>query len=123
MAIQSYNLAGIATQAGQLVSPSSDGFLEWQQLHQYGGSGEDTFVFRAGDTVLDFTQGEDRIDVSHLGISDFSDFGSLAFSRHHNPVDGIQDTDITVLYGGAQHTLTLEDFSGTLTADDFVFIA
>ena len=43
----------------------------------YGGSGDDTFVFEEGhgtDTILDFTDGDDLIDLSALtGITGFSD--------------------------------------------------
>ena len=45
-----------------------------------GGAGADTFVFQAGhgtDTILDFTDGDDTIDLSALtGITAFSDLTS-----------------------------------------------
>ena len=43
----------------------------------WGGAGADTFVFTAGhgnDTIKDFTDGEDLIDLSQIsGISGFED--------------------------------------------------
>ena len=47
----------------------------------YGGSGDDTFVFLAGhgtDTILDFTDGDDRIDLSAL-----TDITDLLRPHHH----------------------------------------
>ena len=79
-----------------------------------GGEGADTFVFAAGhgnDTITDFTDGEDAIDLSAFtGISGFDD---LTVAQNG------EDTVITVPGGG---TITLQDFTSTdLDANDFVF--
>jgi len=79
-----------------------------------GGEGSDTFVFASGhgdDTVTDFTDGEDMIDLSAFtGISGFSD---LTVTQNGS------NTVITVPGGG---TITLQNFTSTdLDATDFVF--
>jgi Ca2+-binding RTX toxin-like protein len=72
-----------------------------------GGAGNDTFAFAASwgaDTVADFVQGEDILDLS---------------------TSGLQFTDLTisgnVISDGSGNQITLTGFSGTLTANDFVF--
>ncbi len=82
-----------------------------------GGAGADTFVFEAGhgdDTVTDFTDGEDQIDLSAFtGITQFSD---LMVNQVGNDVQ----IDLSDETGGG--TITLQNF---LLADmdetDFVF--
>ena len=84
--------------------------------HLTGGAGADTFVFEAGhgtDTVSDFTDGEDMIDLSALtGITAFSDLTITA--------DGTTAViDLTSQGGG---TIRLENVPvSDLDADDFVF--
>ena len=81
-----------------------------------GGTGDDTFVFAAGDgsdTITDFTDGEDPIDLS--AFSSISGFSDLTIN---------QDGDDTVIdlgaHGGGE--ITLEDFTSTdLDATDFGF--
>ena len=81
-----------------------------------GGTGDDTFVFAAGDgsdTITDFTDGEDLIDLS--AFSSISGFSDLTIN---------QDGDDTVIdlgaHGGGE--ITLEDFTSTdLDATDFGF--
>ena len=79
-----------------------------------GGAGADTFVFASGhgaDTITDFTDGEDTIDLSAFtGITSFTD---LTVAQ-----DG-DNTVITIPGGG---TITLQDFTSTdLDETDFVF--
>ncbi|MDE0538735.1 MAG: calcium-binding protein [Rhodospirillales bacterium] len=79
-----------------------------------GGEGADTFVFASGhgnDTITDFTDGEDTIDLSTFtGITGFSD---LTVAQDGN------NTVITVPGGG---TITLQGFTSTdLDTNDFVF--
>ena len=79
-----------------------------------GGEGTDTFVFASGhgdDTVTDFTDGDDTIDLSAFtSITGLSDL-TVAQSG--------DDTVITVPGGG---TITLQNFTSTdLDATDFVF--
>ena len=84
--------------------------------HLTGGTGADTFVFESGhgtDTVSDFTDGEDMIDLSALtGITAFSDLSIAA--------DGTTAViDLTSEGGG---TIRLENVDvSDLDADDFVF--
>ncbi|MCY4191282.1 MAG: M10 family metallopeptidase C-terminal domain-containing protein [Rhodospirillaceae bacterium] len=79
-----------------------------------GGAGTDTFVFTQNsshDTITDFTDGEDTIDLSTFaGIGGFDDL---------NVTQNGDDTVVTVPGGG---TITLQDFTSTdLDANDFVF--
>ena len=82
----------------------------------YGGSGNDTFVFEAGhgnDTIHDFTDGEDLIDLTAFtGITGFND---LSISAN----DGDVVIDLSSDGGGE---IRIEDFDSTnLGADDFAF--
>ena len=79
-----------------------------------GGDGADTFVFNeysGRDTITDFTDGEDTIDLSALtGITAFSD---LTVTQDGN------NTVITLPDGGS---ITLQDFTSTdLDETDFTF--
>ena len=79
-----------------------------------GGAGEDTFVFgssHGNDTITDFTDGEDLIDLSQLtGISGFSDLTSVT-------ADG---NDVVIDTGSG--TIRLEDVSlSDIDEEDFVF--
>ena len=81
-----------------------------------GGADADTFVFRAGhgnDTIADFTDGEDIIDVSSLGITGIS---SLTFSTN-------ADNDLVINTGEGNGTIVLEGVTdlATLTGEDFIF--
>ena len=81
-----------------------------------GGEGNDTITGDAGDgrdTITDFTDGEDMIDLS--AFSSISGFSDLTIT---------QDGDDTVIdlgaHGGGE--ITLEDFTSTdLDATDFGF--
>ena len=81
-----------------------------------GGADADTFVFQAGhgnDTIADFTDGEDIIDVSSLGITGIS---SLTFSTN-------ADNDLVINTGEGNGTIVLEGVTdlATLTGEDFIF--
>jgi Ca2+-binding RTX toxin-like protein len=104
-----------------------------------GGSGSDTFIGGAGndtivleyfngstvaqdlDVVNDFVQGQDKIDLTSIGISDFS----TIFSLTNNDV--ANNAIITARYNGANTTygtysLQLTGINkGLLTANDFIF--
>ncbi len=104
-----------------------------------GGSGSDTFIGGAGndtivleyfngstiaqelDVVNDFVQGQDKIDLTGMGISDFS----TIFSLTDNDVSN--NAVITTRYNGANNTygtysLQLTNINkGSLTANDFIF--
>lgn len=89
----------------------------------WGGAGNDTFVFNdhfAGDlTINDFTQGQDKLDVSGWGVTSMDDltFGSGTNRLWVNFDDGT-DTDRIRINGGNWF-----DGNGDviLTADDFIF--
>ncbi len=79
-----------------------------------GGDGADTFVFASGhgnDTITDFTDGEDTIDLS--AFTSITGFGDLTVTQNGN------NTVITIPGGG---TITLQGFTSTdLDATDFTF--
>ena len=82
----------------------------------YGGSGEDTFVFQAShgtDTILDFTDGDDTIDLSAL--TDITGFSDLTITQ-----DGTTAViDLSSQGGG---TIRLDDTAvSDLDAADFTF--
>ena len=82
----------------------------------YGGSGNDTFVFEAGhgnDTIQDFTDGEDLIDLS--AFNDIDGFNDLTITND----DGTAVIDLSNDGGGE---IRIEDFDiANLSADDFAF--
>ena len=79
-----------------------------------GNAGDDTFVFASGhgaDTITDFTDGEDTIDLS--AFTSITAFSDLTVAQNGS------DTVITIPGGG---TITLQDFTSTdLDAADFAF--
>lgn len=65
-----------------------------------GGSGRDTFVFRGDfghDTIADFQNGLDRIDLRGMGLT----FDDLAISRADTDRDGRAD-DVSIQVGGPE---------------------
>ena len=81
-----------------------------------GGAGADTFVFEAdhgNDTIRDFTDGEDAIDLTMIaGISGFEDLTITA--------DGSAAVIDLTAHGGG--TIRLESFAASnLDAEDFQF--
>jgi hypothetical protein len=84
-----------------------------------GGAGNDTFSFNraslGGDTIADFTQGADRIDVRPLGYADLASVLSQS--------DQVGD-DLRVQFyrGGSWSWFVIENFSAsTIQAGDFIF--
>lgn len=82
----------------------------------WGGPGQDKFVFQSGhgsDTIKDFTDGEDLIDLTALtGITSFGDLTITA--------DGNDAVINLASHGGG--TIRLENFEvGDLDASDFDF--
>lgn len=79
-----------------------------------GNAGADKFVFASGhgnDTITDFTDGEDTIDLS--AFTDITGVSDLTAVQNGN------NTVITIPGGG---TITLQDFTSTdLDDSDFVF--
>ena len=83
-----------------------------------GGGGSDTFAYDARgfgiDTIIDFTRGEDRIDLAALGITD------LGMLRPFMAQSG-SDTVISLQYGGELERITVRNtLAGQLSAADFV---
>ena len=85
-----------------------------QSLAYSATGGHDTFVFVGAfgnDLVKDFHQDEDTLEFQVAGVADFSDLDIT--------VSG-SDTVISTT-ASTTDTVTLVGFSGTLTADDFMF--
>ena len=81
-----------------------------------GGADDDTFVFQAGhgtDRITDFTDGEDLIDVSALGITALSGLTFTTNSSGNVVIDTGAD-------GGTIELQGVTD-SANLTAEDFIF--
>ena len=80
-----------------------------------GGSGDDVIVTSTGsglDIVYDFTVGEDRIDVSGLGFTDFA----AEIASIWRTVNGRALMEM----GGGDRLLLVGIDHTTLTADDFI---
>lgn len=86
----------------------------------YGESGKDIFkavrtLTYASDTIMDFKQGEDRIDLSGLGISSFTEVRAILEQRG-------KDAFLNTLYDGELSGLLIKNFNiGSLKASDFIF--
>ena len=82
-----------------------------------GGPGADTFVFAGGhgdDVIYDFTDDEDRIDLSAFGLAGFDDLSVSSDS-------GSVTIDLTAHNGGS---IELSGFEmANLDASDFVFVS
>ena len=80
-----------------------------------GGAGADTFDIRPGngaDTITDFGDGDDIIDLSHFGFADFSAVSALI-------TDTGDDLVLTFADGGTLTLLGVSDI-GDLSAGDFL---
>ena len=100
----------MAEEGDDIIDGGADDDTMW------GGSGADTFVFQAGhgtDTIKDFEDGEDRIDLTAFtGISGISDLTITA--------DGTTAVIDLTSYGGG--IIELENVAvSDLGVDDFVF--
>ena len=106
--------AGDDALMGEEGDDSLDGGADDDVL--YGGSGDDTFVFQAGhgnDTILDFTNGDDTIDLSAL--TDITAFSDLSITA-----DGTAAVIDLTSHGGG--TIRLDDTDvSDLDATDFTF--
>ena len=84
-----------------------------------GGGGTDSFIYNTRnfgtDTIQDFTQGVDAIDLSGLGIADFATL--QPFLTQAGP-----DTQITFGYNGSVERIIIKNvLPNALTAGDFIF--
>lgn len=78
-----------------------------------GGAGADTFTFDTSfdtDRIRDFTQAEDLIDLRGAGITDFAQIENL-----------ITYGDGTATIVTDAGTVVLQNFTGKLGSDDFLF--
>ncbi|WP_438751359.1 beta strand repeat-containing protein [Pararhizobium sp. O133] len=97
----------------------------------YGGAGKDTFTTSARlafsgtvftivsyDTVMDFAQGTDRIDVSAYGISSFDQLQAIMLPASGNA----NDAYFNAYFGGIDHEWQIEGITvAKLKASDFVY--
>jgi Ca2+-binding RTX toxin-like protein len=85
----------------------------------YGGTGNDVFNFayyQNSDVAMDFVQGQDKIDVSSLNLSDWATLQLLISN------DGQNNALITTFFDGYQSRLKLNGINPTLLqASDFIF--
>jgi len=89
-----------------------------------GGAGNDVFVYQGfqapidqRDVVTDFTPGEDRIDVSTLGIASFETVAKLLDSTENG------DARLTLPLGGGTHELVLQGVAADSLGAENVFVA
>ena len=79
-----------------------------------GGSGNDVIVATVGsglDIVYDFTVGEDKVDVSGLGFTDFeAEVGSIWRTVNGKALMEMDGGDRLLLVGVDHTTLTTDDF-------------
>ncbi len=100
---------------------SADRFIDAGDPQVYrGGSGDDVFVFAPGgghDSLSDFTQGEDLIDVQAY---DFANFTALTifYGGEGTPDDPAYAA--VILDGGSSLSVTLPAAGVLLTASDFL---
>ncbi len=84
-----------------------------------GGSGNDFFVYTqapGNDRLIDFTQGEDQIDLTNLFFSSFETLLLLLENNDNN------NATITTQLGGQVSTLEIEGFTvSDLNESDFLF--
>lgn len=81
-----------------------------------GGAGADVFVFgrnSSDDTILDFQNGSDAIDLSALGLR-FGDIGDAISNRRGNAI-----IDLDAL--GGDGSVMIIGAAGDLDASDFIF--
>jgi len=91
-----------------------------------GGVGKDKFILAAAeelesgneDTIADFQQGSDKIDISALGISDFGQVIALA----DNFVGGFTSGVAIEIWSGTLHKIVIENiYRGDLKSSDFIY--
>ena len=86
------------------------------------GGGADTVIIAARGvertTITDFTQGEDRVDLSVLGVTNIDQLRETAFALRQDGADAV----ITTRWSGGIEEITLEGVNAAaLTAADFTF--
>jgi len=85
----------------------------------YGGAGNDVFnleQLQDNDVVIDFVQGQDKIDIRSLNISDWATLQLLISN------DGQNNALITTFFNGDQSQIKLNNINpNLLQASDFIF--
>ncbi len=80
----------------------------------HGGAGADTFVYVTGDghdRIVDFADGEDRIDLSGAGLTSFEDLNVMQ-----------KGTDTVITFAEGDGSITLANVNPSeLDAEDFIF--
>ncbi|BAG00169.1 Calx-beta domain-containing protein [Microcystis aeruginosa] len=115
-----YGLGGNDTLSGLAGNDRLEGGSGNNTL--YGGTGNDVFNFayplntNTSDVAMDFVQGQDKIDVSSLNLSDWATLQLLISN------DGKNNALITTFFDGVQSQLKLNGINPTLLqASDFIF--
>src|SRR5215217_5333969 len=87
----------------------------------YGGYGDDWFIMSArsnsssDDLIADFEFGNDAIDLSAWGVSDFSQIKAILGSYYG-------DARLNAFAGGYNHVLTIDSVAPSqLIAQDFIY--
>jgi len=78
----------------------------------FGGAGNDSFVFAQGygaDTIFDFRNGQDRINVAAFGIETFAEITGVS-SRHGGTLINFGDGDRIFITGLSTQQLDASDF-------------
>lgn len=100
---------------------SADIFLEAAGSQVFrGGSGADTYIFSPGgghDSIGDFTQGEDVMDLDAYSFTHFTDL-DIVYGGSGTPSDPA--FAVVVLDGGSSISVTLPGAGVLLTAADFL---
>ena len=115
-----YGLGGNDTLSGLAGNDRLEGGSGNNTL--YGGTGDDVFNFayplntNTSDVAMDFVQGQDKIDVSSLNLSDWATLQLLISN------DGPNNALITTFLAAYQSQLKLNGINPTLLkASDFIF--
>ena len=115
-----YGLGGNDTLSGLAGNDRLEGGSGNNTL--YGGTGNDVFNFayplntNTSDVAMDFVQGQDKIDVSSLNLSDWATLQLLISN------DGKNNALITTFFDGDQSQLKLNGINPTLLqTSDFIF--
>jgi len=79
----------------------------------FGGRGRDTFIFKEGndtDKIYDFRPGQDKIDISSFGFTDFHQIEHMISGRWWKTEIDFGGGDEIELYGVRAHRLDEDDF-------------
>ena len=101
-----------AAPGNELTGNEGDDAAWWR-----GGDGNDVFYFgrgETGDTITDFVDGSDRIDISAFGDINADNFATNVTVRAES------GGGVEVVIGDAVLTLLGAD-AADITADDFIF--